>query len=769
MSSGKPNLYRHLLKAIVAGLFISTGFSCVIVKNYPPSKPFVYETKINLQGNFSNTERDELISRLNSQLDDSMRPRSISKVLWSVMKNPPAYDSTSADKSVIFMRALLNALGYFRDTITYDTTVKIVKNDQYRTTVTFDVIPGKVVRLDSITFNIKQQELQSITEANIKDSYLKKGDPFAKAPVSVELDRLVDLYRNQGYLRFTRDELIGLWDTLDVSLLQPTLDPFEQLEILQKLKERRENPTANLEIRLRPGFDTSKLVKYFIGNIYVYPDYSADTAGYSRKEVMVNDVKVIYYRNMFRPKIFPQNIFLYKDSLYSQQNYLRTVNRFNSLGSWRLTSIDQVPRKDQDTVDFIIRLGPAKKYSFTANLEGSRNSSAVSGNLFGLAINVGLQNRNFARSANNALTNIRFGIELGDSSLVQTRQFSFSHSIYFPRPILISRLIRGKLKENAKTIFSFSAANTERLDLYNLTTINGSFGYDFQLTKKLLLARYPNIEYSNLNARAKLIELFNSNPSLRSIFTDGFIESIIGGLTITGGNNRSLNVLRFNVEKSGLVTTLINSDFLDTNLYRFLKLDAELTWKLQNRKSAFVFRFFGGVGIESSATINPLKKNNLPFFKQYFAGGPNSMRAWQLRRLGPGSVIKDFQNNPERYGDVQLEANIEWRFPITNFSGVKLNGALFTDIGNIWLLKGKGTLDKEEVFSFSRLGTDLAIGAGAGFRVDFSFFVIRFDYAYKVKDPSPAPFNASSQNKLFYNWKLFNGQFQLGISYPFIL
>ena len=80
---------------------------------------------------------------------------------------------------------------------------------------------------------------------------MKEGDPFAKAAISEEMDRLVLLYRNNGFMRFGREELIGLWDTLDISLLQPSLDPLEQLELLQKLKERRENPTANLEIRLR--------------------------------------------------------------------------------------------------------------------------------------------------------------------------------------------------------------------------------------------------------------------------------------------------------------------------------------------------------------------------------------------------------------------------------------------------------------------------------------------------------------------------------------
>ena len=175
---------------------------------------------------------------------------------------------------------------------------------------------------------------------------------------------------------------------------------------------------------------------------------------------------------------------------------------------------------------------------------------------------------------------------------------------------------------------------------------------------------------------------------------------------------------------------------------------------------------------------NEKKRNNLPFFRQYFAGGPNSMRAWALRRLGPGSVVKDFDGITgfsDRFGDVQLEANIEYRFPLGKLFGIKINGAVFTDMGNIWYLKkGPPSIGRlpEEVFNFSRLGTDLAIGSGVGIRVDFDFFVVRFDASHKVKDPSPSTDREYLKNKWFgYVQKDFlrGTQFQLGISYPFIL
>ena len=144
------------------------------------------------------------------------------------------------------------------------------------------------------------------------------------------------------------------------------------------------------------------------------------------------------------------------------------------------------------------------------------------------------------------------------------------------------------------------------------------------------------------------------------------------------------------------------------------------------------------------------------------------MRAWRLRRLGPGSAIKDFDKNPERYGDVQLEFNVEYRFPIANIAGVKLESALFTDIGNIWFMKSSAG-DEAEVFKLGRLAKDLAVGVGTGLRVDFTFFLVRVDYAYKAKDPSPDDDDAASQNKWFYNIKPFNGQLQIGINYPFKL
>ncbi len=771
MLSGKPFFYKTSYHAIIAFSIIVILASCTIVKKYQPGKPFVYKTNINLIGNFTNEEKAGLTAGLEDQLDDSMQVRKLDKLLWSVMKTPPLYDSSNAEKSIIFMRALLRSLGYFSDSIYYQSSVK-QNDDQLRTTVSFFVAPGKQVRLDSIAYNLKHPDLQRVTDSTLGQAFIKKGDPFAKTPISAELDRLTELYRNSGYLRFSRDELVGLWDTLDISFLQPSLDPFEQFEALQRLRERRENPTANLEIRLRE-LDSAKLTRFYIGNVTVYPDYIVDTAGLQPQVKVIDGISVVQHRNRFKAKIFPHNIYLPKDSLYRQRRYLRTINRMDIIGAWRTVNIDQVVHGD--TVDFIVRLTPKKKYSFDTSLEGSINQSAISGNLLGLGVNFNFQNRNFAKAANLTSTNLRYGVEVGNTKttgqFLQTQQVSFSHNIFFPRFVPGSKLIPENFRDNIRTIFSFTAANTERRLLYNLTTINGSWGYEFQRRKLLINLKVPNIEYSYLNKRDSLNKLISLNPSLRNIFTDGFISSVIANLTLSGGSGNKLNVFRANIEQSGLVTGIIRNTFLDSQLYRFIKLDAEFAHLIRFRKTELAFRAFGGIGYEFNSTRNPDKRYNLPFFKEYFSGGPNSMRAWALRRLGPGSTLKEFTGpggSPDRYGDVQLEANIEYRFPIGTPLGIKVNGALFTDVGNVWYLKNAPNRPPEEIFKLSRLGEDIAIGAGGGLRIDFNFFVIRFDYSYRIKDPSPALSDAVYQNKWF-SYPFFKGaQFQLGIGYPFI-
>ena len=769
--NAEKNFYRLL--APLSAVLCFFLFSCSTVRNFPKAKPFVYQTDIALNGKFSVDERKDLIQKLQQQLHDSVKVRTVQKLLfWNTLNHPPAYDSVNADKSVIFMKGLLNSMGYYRDSIDYDTTLKVVEargDTQYRTTVQFTVTPGKRTHIDSISINLRNPVLQQLTLDDRRESLLQPGVPFAKSLISSEFNRLTDMYRNNGFLRFSFEELLAVYDTVGIALLRPTLDPLEQAELLEELRQRRENPTADIEVTLRANRDTTHLIRYHVGNVTIYPDLSIDTADYIQAETMVKGYRVLSYRNLYKPKILAENIFFNRGDLYSQRNYFRTLNRFNAIGSWRLVAIDQVPRALTDTVDFVVRLTPTDKYSFSANIEGSQafgnNVAFTNGNLIG--VNIGLQNRNFAKRAYLAGTNVRFATEVSSGQTVLARQASLSHTILFPKFIPKMGFINERNRDNFKTSFNLFGSYTSRREFYSVNNFNTSWGYDYNRNKTLISVRIPNIEYTFL-ARGPLLDtLIANNQSFEFIFNSGLVSSFIAGLTVSGGVRNIVNVARLNLELSGLLLGLLHNQFLNDNLQRFIKIDAEFRQTHHIRRSAFAWRLFAGAGFQVRSPRFKYRFH-LPFYRSYVAGGANSMRAWPLRRLGPGSEIKSFANTeaPDRFGEMGLEANAEYRFYIGEFRGFKFNSALFTDIGNIWYLREN--LDfKDGHFEVKDLWKDIAVGAGTGLRIDVGYFLVRLDYAYKLKDPSPSPENANRQNKFLPYREISDGRLQIGVTYPF--
>ena len=184
-----------------------------------------------------------------------------------------------------------------------------------------------------------------MTDASKSKTILKKGDPFAQQLISEELNRLVELYRENGYLKFSFEELSGVWDTLNLAILRPTIDPFD-IQMLEELRRRRDSPTTDIEIRLRPGYNVDKLKKYFVGNTTIYPDFNIlDTAGKTpTRFVYDSNFTFITYRNLFRKKFIAQNIYFKQGDLYNERRFVKTINRFNSLGAWRIVNIEQIPR-----------------------------------------------------------------------------------------------------------------------------------------------------------------------------------------------------------------------------------------------------------------------------------------------------------------------------------------------------------------------------------------------------------------------------------------
>ena len=421
------------------------------------------------------------------------------------------------------------------------------------------------------------------------------------------------------------------------------------------------------------------------------------------------------------------------------------------------------------------------KQSFTVDLEGSRNTSDIgSGNLWGISTNLAYTNKNVWKSAIQSIATFRTGVELNiftgnQDKLLQTFHISLGHTYVFPKivqPFKNWRVLNGA--DNKRTLFNVTGSYVDRRDYYVLRSLITSWGYEWKKGNTTWLYKPLNIELYTIDKLYKLDSLILQNPFLKASFNEGKIVSqsisFLKNFNSFKNPNKS-HYIRAGLEEAGGIFGFF--DALKNQIYRYVKLEAEYRQKVKLEKTELAYRAFAGVGYNYGN--DPVIGQTLPFFKQFYAGGPYSMRAWGLRQLGLGSSIQSdtikTNNYRDRFGDMQLEANIEYRFPVATIASFKVSSALFADIGNVWNLKKIGT-DPEAQFSLKNLERDLAIGIGTGLRFDFSYFLIRLEAAYKVKDPARQYnngwMNGFSLTELRQNGlQVNNYAVQLGIGLPF--
>lgn len=800
----------------------------------PVDTPFVYSTEVKVSSpDIFKDEKSHLLASLPNYFDDSLRIQKEQRFgFLNRIKHPPVFDSTHLAHSIGFMSDYLASVGYyhssFSDSFYVDTFTRQRHHiKQERVHILFTVTPGKATIIDSIRYQLKDSILQHIAleEDNLMKSRIIPGKSFFSKPLlGSELDRLVAIYKSRGYMLISRDNLIAVADTTDPAVLVVSTDPFEQIKAIEESNERSAlHPVAKIVITTRDIssdssdlVDSSQLKQYRIGNVYFYPETNYTQLPDSL--IKQKDLPVLYHHNefteygsrhqfVFQP--LRQHTFMRRGSLYNDDYYHKTINNLSTIGAWqnvdsryRIHVVNSVQPdslyKDSftvkvDTVDFYYFLIPAIKQNITIGLEASRNTGDIlsAGNLFGLAVNATYLNRNVWHRAIQSSTSFRNGVELSlnkNNPLLQTFQSSLSHSYVFPNILLPQPLYKWLVRkpyklDGVKSILGTSATYSERTDFFRIRQLVANWGYQWKKKNNTTSIKFPNVELYSLDTLNQLKQQLESNPFLRTAFTTGSIVSIIYSFNtsyISKHHPAQNNFLRYSVEEAGLLAGTIHP--WNDHIYRYIKGEIEYRKLVTIHSSAIAARAFMGIGINYGKV-----GSSLPFYKQFFAGGPNSMRAWSLRQLGLGSSLQSDTAGTkqisyrDRFGDMQLEANIEYRYTIAQFSSLKLGGAVFADIGNIWNIK-KDDNNPLAQFRLKNLGRDLAIGVGTGFRFDFNYFLIRIDGGIKLKDPARRENNGWLNIKNF-TWrdhefeKIENGEIvspnrnnfaiQLGIGLPF--
>ena len=751
--------FNHLASTLVTIVVICLLVSCseqrrTTVVNYPVNKPFVYNNKIEIAGTGSKDEKKQLTTELDNYWDDSIRIRRIQKFgFFYKMKQPAVFEPINLQRSVSFMNAFMQTRGFYR--ATFSDTVRIdTVGDQLQTNIVLRITPGSKTLVNKVAYAIEDSSLQALTYQNNKESRLVKGSVYTKEAISQDLERLTSLYRSNGYYGFNKEILVAEVDTVDTKLLKIVTNPFQQINRIDSIQAKQQsNINWDIVIKNKKALDSVQTTPFTIRAVHFYPEvsiYESPDTLIGNKYLINNFNKQIIFHNKtgkFSSKPLLQHNYLYPGTLYNEGLYYKTLNTVGQIGAWQQVDA-RILRTAKDSLDIHLFLVPAIKQSASIDLEGSRNSAdIVTGNTLGISTNLNYTNRNVWKQAIQSVTSFRTGVELNligatDNNIVQTFLINAGHTYAIPHIMQpFKNWKKIKALDNQRTLISVNGSYVDRKDYYQLKSLVTSIGYEWHQQKKngdnIWLYKPLNLELYSISRLAGLDSLIKNNPFLQASFNEGNIFSqsfsFIRTVNSVKHKNRS-HYLRISAEEAGAIFELFPS--IKNNIYRYIKTETEYRQLNRYPKSELAYRAFAGFGYNYGS--DPVIGKSLPFFKQFIAGGPYSMRAWGLRQLGLGSsVFSDTVNSSyrDRFGDMQLETNIEYRFTVADFSSVKIGGAVFADIGNIWNVK-KNAIEPDAHFTFKNFGRDLAIGLGTGLRLDFSYFLLRFDLAYRVKDPA---------------------------------
>ncbi len=690
-------------------------------------------------------------------------------------EEPVIPDSYHIRNSVEQMNLYLENHGFFNSDI--NTKIKYTRK---KARVSYFVKLTEPYRIRQLFYKTQDKELEKIVLDDTINSKVKSGQIYNTSRLEEERNIISETLRNSGYYYFSPE--------------------FVFFEIDSALNKHQMDVTINIQQKQIPG-DTNSVVptkvnhkKYTINKISINTDFDpllSDIAGLKiyidssdNKNSQEYKDYFFYYHNKLKinPKTLRNSIFIEPGNLYRLYDEKKTYSHLSGFSLYKYTTINFNKSDRQDTpkndtansLDCLINLTRRPVQSFSIETEGT-----TSGGKLGMAGNFVYQNLNIFRGGEVLTVKLKAGVEWQSGGgeeqskvllFFNTFETGAEAQLDFPKFLLpISQDRIPKFLRQRTTIKT--GINYQNRSDYERYITNLSFGYNWRKSEFVSHSLIP-VEISSVSifpdsSFIKKIDSLN-DPRLKNQYTDHFIMALKYSYIF---NNQERNKIknfcffRWNFESAGNLLNLIKTTFgankNEDGFYtvanipyaQYLRSDIDFRYYFMfNEKSIFVYRVFFGLGIPYGNSIV------LPFEKGFYAGGSNGMRGWNYRSLGPGSYKDVSGIYYEKMGDIKLEANLEYRFPVYKF----LNGALFTDLGNIWLLNNSENYPGGK-FEFSDVLNEIAIDGGLGIRFDFRFFIFRIDGAIPLRDPSYPKdekwrFKYLQIKKIIWNF---------GIGYPF--
>jgi outer membrane protein insertion porin family len=747
----------------LAGIaIIAISTSCSNTKFVPQGDALYLGAKVQVKGDNLPARQKKVLT---ADLQGLTRPKPNSKILGARIKlwanhipflrkrfaEPPVLLSgVNLEYNVSVLKNHLENTGYFRAEVTGDTSVK-----RKKATATYKANTGPQYKVKDVVFDSDTSILQKTINEAIPQSLLKTGVPFNLEVILAERRRIDAYLKERGFYYFSPDYLIVQTDT--------TIG----------------NAQVNLFVKLKPDAPPAAKQVFYINDVFVYANYRLNSALLDTNpanRVFHDGFYLIDRRRRHKPILFEQALQFRPNDVYNRNDHNLSLNRLINLGVFKFVKnrFEEAPSLDTPKLDAYYYLTPFPRQSLRAELTGNTKSN----NLTGSQVTVSWRNRNTFRAGELVTINASVGSEFQYSGLSQaynTYRLAVGGAITWPRfvvPFFDIRMRRSPFVPRTNLELEYEAIN--RSKLYTLNSFRGGFGYVWKESVRKEHQFYPlSVTYVQPGTITRLYDsVALKNPTLRKIVEKQFI---LGSYYNFNFNqlltNQPANAFYFNglVDVSGNIAGLLTSKNSATNTKQVFGADFA-----QYLKSEVDFRFYRKVGLNSVLANRVIagvglpygNSRELPFIKQFFVGGTNSIRAFRSRALGPGSyrVPDSTIFLPDQSGDIKLELNTEFRMKLYSV----IHGAVFVDAGNIWLYN-ENALKPGAKFS-KDFFSELAVGTGVGIRFDLSFFVLRLDFAFPLRKP----YLPKGERWVFNDinigdrqWRKDNLILNLGIGYPF--
>ncbi|MAR67942.1 MAG: hypothetical protein CL833_11905 [Crocinitomicaceae bacterium] len=698
----------------------------------------------------------------------------LGEIFQSAGEAPKILDSTLNQKTNNQIRLYMYKKGYFEAEV----RDSIVSRDN-RATVFYVIDANIPYTIHSYKHEIEKNDhgvIHKYIDAIEKESLIHLGDRFDMDLLDEERERITTALRDSGFHFFNKEYIYYQYDTTES---RGKIDLYMDIYNIKS-----KDPIADTII-LTPH------KRYTIGSIDLYTNFDSRIQNPSYEKLNYNNLD-FYYQNRLniKPKVLDKRMDYRPGEFYNHSDVESAFKRLSNLGLFKIIHMDfelDTDTENENQLRSVVELEPSKTKTFTMESDGTRTGEAL-----GVEGSVILANKNLFKKAIIGEISLTGGLE-AQKTIVQTDQNDASNDLsgiasafntveISPRTSLI---IPSYLFKFTHLLDYHTNPHTEIATSYNFQMRPDFTRNIFSFTGSTIINEDPGHILRFDWPEFSLINIYNESPDfldringlndqfLAASYQDHIISAARVSYEFTNQRLNQLrnnfyakstleqagNLLRWGFERSNATPNEQGAyEIFNTQFAQYVKSTVDVRYYRNFKKSQFVYRVYAGVGV-------PLENysNALPFQKAFYGGGANGIRAWKARTLGPGAYL-DSTRAFDKTGDMRFEVNAEVRFDVIDW----IEGALFADAGNIWLVN-EDSLRTNGHFNWKRsVPKEIALGGGIGLRMDLDFFLIRFDFALPLYNPAIADnsrwiFGKSNEDiELF-----FKPQLVLGIGYPF--